>query len=407
MATVLLGLAPAVAACGDPQSAGGSEPGTSESPTGRGTGSDSGSASPDGGSTGTTAAPGSYAVDPPGDYKPPNRTADLLVVTKDPLTEAQLASLKDLPRVSAVEPFSLVEVPIENQLIKVAAVNPRTFRNWTTYPTPQSQDVWDRIAGGELGLDPALRKRMPVDKEGFLRLGSQEDSARVHVGAYAPLVPGSVDAVVNSAWGSQLGIPEGNAVLLSTGGFSPDDLRGPVLRIVGTSASVQRLDAVARFGLDPQAVQTAVVVGSVADAVGTFRYRVEGGRVIPDAAWASSHIATEVVPILGSVTCNRAIFPQLRAALEEVVSRGLASAIHPQEYAGCYYPRFIAGTTTLSNHAFGLALDLNVPGNQRGTVGEMNRDVVEIFEDWGFAWGGYWRYTDPMHFEMDRLVNPG
>ena len=75
------------------------------------------------------------------------------------------------------------------------------------------------------------------------------------------------------------------------------------------------------------------------------------------------------MPILGSVTCNRLIFPQLRAALADIVELGLANEIHPGEYAGCYYPRFIAGTTKLSNHSFGLALDLNVPGNQRGTVG--------------------------------------
>ena len=112
------------------------------------------------------------------------------------------------------------------------------------------------------------------------------------------------------------------------------------------------------------------------------------------------------MPILGTVTCNKMLIPQLRAALEEVVSRGLADKIHPGEYAGCYYPRFIAGSTTLSNHAFGLALDLNVPGNQRGTVGEIDRDVVQIFKRWGFAWGGDWSWTDPMHFEMNRLVSP-
>ena len=93
-----------------------------------------------------------------------------------------------------------------------------------------------------------------------------------------------------------------------------------------------------------------------------------------------AHISTAEVPILGSVTCNTLIFPQLRAALQEIVDVGLADEIHPAEYAGCYYPRFIAGTTKLSNHAFGLALDLNVPGNQRGTVGEMDRGVVAVFE---------------------------
>ena len=85
----------------------------------------------------------------------------------------------------------------------------------------------------------------------------------------------------------------------------------------------------------------------------------------------------------------------------------LAAEIKREQYAGCYYPRFIAGTTSLSNHSFGTALDLNVPGNLRGTVGEMDRVVVSIFKKWGFAWGGDWRYTDPMHFEMARIVRPG
>ena len=120
----------------------------------------------------------------------------------------------------------------------------------------------------------------------------------------------------------------------------------------------------------------------------------------------SGHIATQQVPILGTVTCNRFLFPQLTAALQEIQDRGLADEIHPEEYAGCYYPRFIAGSTKLSNHSFGLALDLNVPGNQRGTVGEMDRTVVSIFKKWGFGWGGDWGYTDPMHFEMNSLVSP-
>jgi hypothetical protein len=91
--------------------------------------------------------------------------------------------------------------------------------------------------------------------------------------------------------------------------------------------------------------------------------------------------------------------------LAEVVARGLAGTIHST--AGCYYPRFIAGTSSLSNHAFGLAIDINAPENARGTAGQMDRSVVQIFEKWGFTWGGTWHYTDPMHFEMNRIVNPG
>jgi hypothetical protein len=163
----------------------------------------------------------------------------------------------------------------------------------------------------------------------------------------------------------------------------------------------------ARLGLDPKAVQIGFLVGSAAQAVGSYSYTViGGGRIAPQQAWVNSHISTEIMPIIGPMTCNTQMFPQLRAALEEIQADGLASAIHPQQYGGCFVPRFIAGTTTLSNHAFGLAFDVNVPENQRGTVGLINRQVVAVFEEWGFTWGGTWHYTDPMHFELNRIVHP-
>jgi hypothetical protein len=191
-----------------------------------------------------------------------------------------------------------------------------------------------------------------------------------------------------------------------TGARAPQELRRPIERLAD-GATVAMVDVVARKGLDPEAKQVAVTTGTVADVVGVFRYTaIGGGRIAPEPSWVASHIVTRTVPILGTVTCNTYLFPQLIAALNEVVASGLADEIHPEEYAGCYYPRFIAGSTNLSNHSFGLALDLNVPGNGRGTVGEMDREVVSIFKKWGFAWGGDWSYTDPMHFELAQVVDP-
>jgi len=128
--------------------------------------------------------------------------------------------------------------------------------------------------------------------------------------------------------------------------------------------------------------------------------------VTPDPTWVSSYIRSETMPILGPVTGNKGMLPQLRAALDEVVAKGLAGEIHAGEYGGCYVPRFIASDPSkgLSLHTWGMAVDLNVPGNLRGTSGEMDRQVVSIFKKWGFAWGGDWNYTDPMHFEMAKVV---
>jgi hypothetical protein len=167
---------------------------------------------------------------------------------------------------------------------------------------------------------------------------------------------------------------------------------------------VEAVEAIAR---EQRVQQPLATGGSVAEAVGTFSYRwFDDGTVAPDPAWIAANIRTEPVPILGDVTCHRVMLPQLRGALREVVSRGLASEIHPQEYGGCYVPRFIGRDPRkgLSLHTWGIAVDLNVPGNLRGVPGEINRDVVAIFKKWGFAWGGDWAWTDPMHFEMAQLV---
>jgi hypothetical protein len=360
----------------------------------------SGSTSSAGDPTTGTADP-AHTVPAPGPFRAPLLTADMLIFRSHPLSDSMVRRIRHTPGVTRVVRFSLAQVSVEDHAINVAAVDPTTYRNYNTLQVAQFQEEWDRVAGGEMALSPKFRRQ--VGGSGYVRMGTSADAPQIHVGAYAPQIPG-VDAVVNQRWAKTLGMRQGNALLVSTGIHTPLSIRKPIQRIVGGRASVQRMDVAARLGLDPTTRQTALLVGSAADAVGSFSYSVlAGGRIAPDQGWVASHISTETMPIIGPMTCNTLMFPQLRAALLEIVARGLAGAIHPGQYGGCYVPRFIAGTTTLSNHAFGLAFDLNVPENERGTVGQIDRRVVQVFESYGFTWGGTWHYTDPMHFEMNSL----
>ena len=355
------------------------------------------------GRSGSTAAPAldpAHAVDPPGPFQPPQHGADILVFSRDSLPADVIDRIKHLKGVSAVEPMALAQVSLENHAINLAAVDPATYRNFTDISSARLQEEWDRVAGGEVAISPSFKQQVP--KDGWVRLGGSKDAPRAHVGAIAPQIP-RVDAVVNTTYADTLGMKPDNALLVATGLASPQSVQKPIEKIAGSAASVQILGP----DLDTSVQQTAFLVGTVADAVGSFSYTVlGGGHIAPQPSWVASHISTRVMPIIGPMTCNTLMFPQLEAALRDIVDRGLADKIHPSQYAGCYYPRFIAGTTTLSNHSFGLAFDLNVPENQRGTVGQMDRTVVSIFEKWGFTWGGTWSYTDPMHFEMNRLVSP-
>lgn len=80
-------------------------------------------------------------------------------------------------------------------------------------------------------------------------------------------------------------------------------------------------------------------------------------------------------------------------------------------WAGSFVPRFIRGSrTTLSNHSFGTAFDINVPWNPLGAVpalvGQKGsvRELVKIANDNGFYWGGHFTRLDGMHFEVAKLL---
>ena len=363
----------------------------------------SAASSPSGSSPAPSADETTYAVADPGPLKSRIYPADLLVTSTRPIPDRLRKAVARAHGVKAVIPLSLASLSSNGRTLTIAAADPGKFRQFTAFPTASANEVWKRVAGGEVAVDPGQPRRLEEPK-GYLRLGTREDSPSVHIGAYAPIVK-QISAVVNYKRGHQLGIPTDNALLISTGAFTPSAVTPRLKKLLpGTTMQTLALE------FDNE-VQTAVLSGSsVSDRVGTFSYTPHpDGTITPDSSWVSSYIRTEQVPILGSVTCNKGMLPQLRAALAEVVQRGLADRIHPGEYAGCYFPRYIAydAAKGLSMHSWGIAVDLNVPGNQRGTVGEMDRQVVAIFKRWGFAWGGDWNYTDPMHFEMAKVVGVG
>jgi hypothetical protein len=133
---------------------------------------------------------------------------------------------------------------------------------------------------------------------------------------------------------------------------------------------------------------------------GEFAAVADGGDIRIDPAWIRRHIATERVPILGEVTCNRSFLPPLRATLTAIQRAGLAGLVDPAHYGGCFAARLIRGSTSqLSQHAYGAAIDVNVAGNLLGAVPTQDPRLVEAFARRGFVWGGDFLLPDGMHFE--------
>ena len=136
---------------------------------------------------------------------------------------------------------------------------------------------------------------------------------------------------------------------------------------------------------------------------GDFQIKEKDGTwIIVEPTWRNENIERKEMPIIGRATCNKIMWKPLLGALNQVIDEGLENTLYKDEFqksGGCYAPRrinrFNAGGS-ISRHAWGIAIDINVKSGYHPRV-------VEIFNEWGFAWGGTWTSPDEMHFELRDL----
>src|SRR5689334_5431994 len=87
-----------------------------------------------------------HAVDPPGKRAGLIAPADIVVNGASTIPQERIDEIEKLPGVQDVEQISLVQIPVENRSLSVAAVDPATYRNWITdTDDAKFDDAWKRV----------------------------------------------------------------------------------------------------------------------------------------------------------------------------------------------------------------------------------------------------------------------
>ena len=328
---------------------------------------------------------------------------DVLVAGPSPLPETVVGELTQLAGSGGkAVSFRTGKVRVADKEVAAVGVDPAGFRAFAAKGTAEATGVWQAVARGEAVASHEAAARLGLELGDSVVIGRADgEPVTVRLGALATTGLPETDLVVDDEVGARLGLPVATGVLLAADkGTDPVTLAGKVRAITGGAAEVDLLTP-------PAANPVAFLTGSkAAEAFGAFSYRYfPDGTIQPDSAWVHDNIVTTSVPLLGVVTCHKLMIDQLRGALAEVEARGLGGSLHT--YDGCYVPRFIERNpdNSISLHTWGIAIDLDASTNYRGIKGTMDPAIVEIFKRWGFRWGGDWKYTDPMHFELGALLD--
>lgn len=140
--------------------------------------------------------------------------------------------------------------------------------------------------------------------------------------------------------------------------------------------------------------------------------------------WAEKNIVTVDIPQLkgvplytksnkqkcaGKVRLHKKAAPMFQAFFKDIEDAGLLHLV--KTYDGAFNPRFARGSDkSLSNHAWGTAIDINGYANplgkqpaKRGTDGSVWELVPYMIKN-GIYWGGYFSRKDNMHLEIGKVI---
>lgn len=140
---------------------------------------------------------------------------------------------------------------------------------------------------------------------------------------------------------------------------------------------------------------------------------------VVDPAWERANLVSIVPPYrmvlawapaqpLKSIRIHRKCAESLARILTAIAAHyGSQEAIEKARlhlYGGAFNFRLKRGGSTLSNHSWGSAIDLDPENNGFGRKwrprsGMMPEAVIDIFKAEGWGWGGPWSTPDAMHFE--------
>ena len=138
---------------------------------------------------------------------------------------------------------------------------------------------------------------------------------------------------------------------------------------------------------------------------------------------SQSAVQKQLVPV--SWFGQKVMFSSSNGAAEQLKKVAQELAQHPElrkylKSAGTFYWRNVRGANRLSAHSYGMAIDIGVDYSdywlwKNSGAGELKKityhnrmpmELVEIFEKYGFVWGGRWYHFDTMHFEYRPELNP-
>ena len=168
--------------------------------------------------------------------------ADLFVVAPTTLSPAVAAAVRRLPGVAAVQPLDAARIQMDGKLTATLGVDPSAFRAFAAKPTAESTGLWRNVAAGGVAISYTMGKldKLPLGRDVLVNGRRAEKLPLAGLGTVGI---GGVDAVVSDAVARSLGMPAGNAIVISAPHAVLSTLMSQIRKVLPRGAALAPLVA--------------------------------------------------------------------------------------------------------------------------------------------------------------------
>ncbi len=140
--------------------------------------------------------------------------------------------------------------------------------------------------------------------------------------------------------------------------------------------------------------------------------QAEVSKKVVEITWCPKNIKQKIKVTTANGVDKK--FQAISSAVDKLIDLKPDYKKYVTEIGGTFVWRKISGTNRLSMHSFGMTIDINTKyssywqwscgcKNEEAKIGsyknEIPQEIIDIFENNGFVWGGKWTHFDSMHFE--------
>jgi peptidoglycan DL-endopeptidase CwlO len=142
------------------------------------------------------------------------RPADLLVIAPTSLPAAAVSAIRKLRGVTAANQLDAARIKVNGGFVAMLGVDPSTFREFAAKPTAKSTVLWQNVADGGIAVSYLMGEQEKLPIGGTVQVAGAR-TEELPVAGFGTVGISGVDAVVSYAVAASLGMPAGNAIVIS------------------------------------------------------------------------------------------------------------------------------------------------------------------------------------------------